>query len=112
MSFLRKAQASGGPLKPASSGDAGFLKEHPALCEYLTSETYPDGSHRHRSSVTVFSEDGFFKACLNEKDQGLVLFVAEASFNDLWPALELLLQADQIPWRKSHSKAGNRPRKS
>jgi hypothetical protein len=104
MSFLRKQvgqDASGGQ---GSFVDADFQKGYPALTEYLTVPQYPDGSPRALATLTLFREDGLWKACLNEKDQGLVLFVAEGRFNVLLEALELLLQEEHPPWRKSTAK--------
>jgi len=112
MSFLRKRPDEVSSSSAAQSVDVAFQKEYPALFEYLTSPQYPDGTTRQLSTMTVFREDGFWKACLNEKDQGLVLFVAEAKFGTLLEALELLLQEDHPPWRKSTGKRGGGARKS
>lgn len=104
MSFLRKQAVELSGSNGASSVDADFLKSYPALGEYMMSQAYPDGTPRLLSTLTLFREDGFWKACLNEKDQGLVLFVAEPQFLVVFEALELLLQEDRPPWRKSTSK--------
>lgn len=104
MSYLKKLQASDGAGKPASFVDVDFQNSYPALHEFMTSPTYPDGSSRQLSTLTLFRDDGFWKACLNEKDQGLVLFVAEDRFGVLMEALELLLQEERPPWRKSTHK--------
>jgi len=111
MSFLKRHTAPDGSSKPASSVDAEFQTMYPALHEYLTAGAYPDGSPRVRSTLTVFSEDGYWKACLNEKDQGLVMFVAESRFGSLVEALELLLQEESPPWRKSAAKGRPGPGK-
>lgn len=104
MSFLKKHQASGESSKHASPEDVAFLKRFPALHEYLTATSYPDGSARQTASLSVFSEDGLWKACLNERDTGMVLFVAESHYDDLLTALELLLQEERPPWRPSKHK--------
>jgi len=106
MSFLRKHQADPSSSSGQPSEDKEFKLQYPALSEYLTCPLYPDGTARQLSTLTVFREDGWWKACLNEKDQGLVLFVAEQGFGTLLEALELLLQEDRPPWRKSTSKRG------
>jgi len=111
MSFLRKHQADPSSSSGQPSVDLAFSQQYPALHEYLTCPQYPDGSVRQLSTMTVFREDGFWKACLNEKDQGLVLFVAESQFGTLLEALELLLQEDHPPWRKSTTKKGGGARK-
>jgi len=106
MSFLRRQSADPSSPNAQSSVDADFQSSYPALSEYLTSAAYPDGTVRQLATLTIFREDGWWKACLNEKDQGLVLFVAESRFGTLLEALELLLQEDHPPWRKSTVKRG------
>ena len=106
MSFLRKHQGDPSSSSAQQSEDSEFKLQYPALSEYLTCPQYPDGSVRQLATLTVFREDGWWKACLNEKDQGLVLFVAESRYGTLLEALELLLQEDHPPWRKSTVKRG------
>lgn len=101
MSFLRKIQTEQSASSAQQCRDEEFQLAYPALSEYLTVGSYPDGSPRQLATLTVFREDGWWKACLNEKDQGLVLFVAENRFSVLLEALELLLQEESPPWRKS-----------
>lgn len=101
MSFLRKHQADPSSSNATQFEDKDFSSQYPALHEYLACPQYPDGSARQLATLTVFREDGFWKACLNEKEQGLVLFVAEQRFGSLLEAIELLLQEDHPPWRKS-----------
>lgn len=104
VSFLNKAR----PVAPADPNappaDAEFTSRCPALAEYLSARSYPDGTQRQTSSLTVFVEDGCFKAVLNDRDQEQALFVSERRFSDLFEALEILLQSDDVPWRKNRSK--------
>jgi len=104
MSFLRKTEVESTQSSSAMTLDPEFSKMYPALHEYLTAEQYPDNSPRIKSTISIFTEDQLWKACLNEKDQGLVLFVAEERFGALIEALELLLQEERVPWRKSKAK--------
>jgi len=110
MSFLKKVEAESTLSKSGGSLDPEFARQYPALHEYMTADVYPSGESRQRSTVSIFVEDGTWKACLNEKEQGLVLFVAEDRFGTLVEALELLLQEDSVPWRKSKPKAGYGPK--
>jgi len=105
MSFLRKAEVDSTQSPSGAILDPEFSKSYPALHEYLTADQYPDSTPRARSTVSIFVEEGLWKACLNERDQGLVLFVAEERFGALVEALELLLQEDRVPWRKSKAKS-------
>lgn len=104
VSFLRRLENEGTPTPSGGVGDKEFSATYPALTEYLTCERYPDGSPREKATLSVFHEDGLFKMCINERDQGLVLFVAEERFSVLLEALELVLQEDRPPWRKSKAK--------
>lgn len=104
MSFLRKFPVGSSSDQPVLSEDAEFKLSYPALSEFLTCPRYPDGTARQLSTLTFFRDDNYWKACLNEKDQGLVLFVAEQRFTVLLEALELLLQEESPPWRKSNVK--------
>jgi hypothetical protein len=104
MSFLRKHQSQSGDSKPPPFVDVDFQNSYPALFEFMSCPTYPDGSSRQLSTLTLFRDDNLWKACLNEKDQGLVLFVSEDRFGVLLEALELLLQEERPPWRKSTHK--------
>lgn len=101
MSFLKRLPPGSGPSSGACLIDPDFSERFPALFEYLTATRYPDGSARRASSLSVFSEDASWKACLNERDQDLVLFVTESRFDTLLEALELLLKMEVPPWRKS-----------
>lgn len=112
MSHVRKVQAEVAGSGLISSTDPVVQARFPALHDYLTLETYDDGSPRQKSSLTIFREDGFWKGCLNERDQGMVLFVAEERLENVFEAVELLLQEDRPPWRKSNTKGRGGPRKA
>jgi len=101
MSFLNKARPAAPSDPSAPPADAEFASRCPALVEYLSARSYPDGTARQTSSMTVFVEDGCFKAVLNDRDQEQALFVSERRFTDLVEALEILLQSDDVPWRKN-----------
>lgn len=111
MSFVRKLQAETAGSSSASSVDVEMRAVMPALHDYLTLEAYDDGTPRQKATLTIFREDGLWKGCLNEKDQGLVLFVAEGRISSVLEALELLLQEDRPPWRRSTTKGSKGPRK-
>lgn len=111
MSFLRKHLPSEEPSKHESFVDVAFQSSYPALSEFLTVAVYPDGSPRQLSTLTLFRDDGQWKACLNDKDNGTVLFVTENTYGTLLEALEILLQEERPPWRKSTFKPNKGPRK-
>jgi len=101
MSFLKRRQPEEGQSNGGQPNDPDFNQRFPALFEHLTANRYPDGTARRTCSLSLFSEDGLWKACLNDRDQGLVLFVTEGRLDAILEGLELLLQEEFPPWRKS-----------
>jgi len=91
--------------------DAGWLSEYPALHEYLVVSTNPDGSPRRTSTLTLFAEHGSFKGFLNERQSGASLCATGDSVAATLSALEVMLEAENTPWRFSdRAKEGNRQR--
>lgn len=108
MSYLRRVSQEGAESNGGEPKDPDFKDRFPALFEHLVASRYPDGSARRTCSLTVFVEDAAWKMCLNDRDQNLVLFVTEGRFDGCLEALELLLQEEQPPWRKSKQFAGKK----
>jgi len=111
MSYLRRRPQEAAELNGGLPPDKDFQDRFPALFEHLTANRYPDGSARRTCSLSVFCEDASWKACLNDRDQNLVLFVTESRFDTLLEGLELLLQEELPPWRKSKAIGGQRGQK-
>ncbi|AYP28967.1 MAG: hypothetical protein [Circular genetic element sp.] len=72
----------------------------PSLWEFLTSAKYPDGSSRILGSLSIWVDVGCIKACLNDRDQGLVAFATADSPEGLWSALEKGLRDDTLDWKR------------
>lgn len=73
----------------------------PALTEYLETDRWPNGDERVTSTLSLFVDAGVYKACLNDRQEELVLF---SSADSLWGALEALegtLEAGTGDWRRS-----------
>ena len=97
---------AGGPSPlPA---DLCIMLKCPSLVEHLSAEQWDDGTPRERSTLTVFIEEGQFKLCLNDRNQGSSLFVASQSLREAVKALEKRLDgsqaADWRPWKRKGRK--------
>jgi len=88
-----RVRARGG-LDPCS-----LAARYPNLWEHLTALAYPDQTARVPSSVSVFLDAGCLKACLKDKDNGLVAFVTADSLTGLLEALEAGLAEESLDWR-------------
>lgn len=101
MSVLRKRDvaAAGVGGKAPVPASCPMLKAYPSVWEFLTASAYPDGGARVPGTLTIFSESGCFKACLNDRDQGISAFVSGNSLTALLVALESGLKDDDLEWK-------------
>jgi hypothetical protein len=72
-----------------------------ALVEFLSLEVWDDGKPRKTGSITVFFEEGVFKAWLNDKDAGHTCCVAADTLGGLLASIERKLPDDSFEWRKA-----------
>lgn len=84
--------------------DSAFAKSYPALAEFLSLETWGEGEARTRGTLTIFWEEGMFKASVNNRDSEEVAFVAKQAFKGLLDAVEKGLAADSLDWRSQARK--------
>lgn len=99
------ASADGGD---DSYGPDELSQLFPHVVEFLVETRYGDGSNRLPGSLSFFTEDGMLKACLNDKDQGLIVFVSGSGLQGCLLALERGLQQDSLEWRKAKDRGGKR----
>ena len=106
--FLRRrTAASSAPeeeeLIPGGEGDH---KLYPALVEFLVVRRWEDKSERTPGTVLFFYEAGKLKACVSDKDAGLVAFTVLETLDGALEQLDGLLRADKLDWRQQ--KGGRR----
>lgn len=109
MSFLQR-QAAGDQAKRVQMSAAGreWAAKHPAVTEYLTATTYPDGGQRQTATAMVFVDQGEWKVCLRDRDTHRTLWVTAGSLAELFTTLEMTLQGGSAEWRQE--KAWEKPR--
>ena len=84
--------------------DAAFAKKYPALSEFLSVEAWDAETERIRGTISIFWEEGSFKASVNDRDADQVAFVSKGTFSGLLESIEKGLQADSLDWRHSKGK--------
>jgi len=98
--YLHRAPANGVPgVEHTLSVEESFPPELQALGEFLSEETWPDGSERARGSLTMFVEGGKIKVCLSDKDAGALAFVSAGTFDELLQWVEQGIRTQQLDWR-------------
>lgn len=113
MAWIKAVRRPDGPLgSGGAAADPLWVQEYPALHEYLTAGTGPDGAVRRTSTITFFTEHGSWKCFLNERDAGASLCASGDSVAGALSALEVMLEQEAVPWRFSDPPAAKngRPR--
>lgn len=102
MSVLRRRDAAGGGNSVNGVvSKCALAATHPGLFEFITADCYGPGEPRVPGTVLVFVDSGLLKACLSDRDQGLVAFVSGASLQALLRAIEDGLRGDNLDWRQA-----------
>ena len=97
----------GGSTSPQVVSDAKVLAESlPVLTAYLVDHEYADGSARQVATLLVFTEDGSWKVCLNDRSQGRSAWCSGPSVREALMSLERALTDGTASWRKSGTPAG------
>ena len=84
------------------------FEKMPALWEFLTASEWEEGETRETGTILIFVEEGRVKACLNDRDQGLVAFTSGVSVEDVFKSADKGLLADTLDWRPSRRGKGGR----
>lgn len=103
------ASSAGG--KGSVPVDAELAKSCPAVAEFMTATTGPDGKARQTSTLTVFTDQDGWKVCLNERDADLSLWAVGTSLLGALAALEERLVAPVVEWRRRSPAKPPRPAK-
>jgi len=84
--------------------DAKFVAAFPRVHEFLTCDKWDDGKSRVTGSLSLFIEQGVWKACLNDRDTEASLYVTGETTLACMKALEGRLdgtkEADWRAWKK------------
>lgn len=110
--FLQRRNGAPTPAKGLglSGASESELAKWGALYEFLFSESWPDGAARRTGTLLIFPDEGRLKACLSDRDQGLVGFATGSSILELLEAVERALREDSVDWRASRTAAKERRR--
>lgn len=103
-SFVKRAQEAREQARTTEGAqDAAFRSRFPALWEWLSVDAYDDGGARETATLLIFFDEGAFKCCLNDRDQGRSLWATGGSFDGAMQALEAFLATGEGDWRSNQS---------
>jgi len=103
MQHMRRSDRGNGQATPANTAppDAATKQKLPGLWEFLTETEWDVGEPRVTGSITFFAEDGMWKACLSDRDQDLVAFVAADTLTKLFLRADEGIRESKLDWRVS-----------
>lgn len=88
--------------------DKHAMDHYPCLVEFLSDDQWDDGTSRTPGSLTLFIEDGIWKACLNDRDASASMYVTGDNAVACMKSLETRLNggtaADWRAWKKKGKK--------
>lgn len=97
----RKSQVKGGG--GMVKRDPRIEKDYPATWDLLTTSKLQDGTVVRTMTVLLFIQDGWWKACLNDRQGEVSSFVSAETAVALLQAIEEGLAQDSLEWRSSGS---------
>lgn len=106
--FARPDQAA---LARPVATDPDWVSEYPAVHDYLTAMRDDTGATRRTSTLTIFAEQGSWKCFLNERTLNASLCATGPTIKDAVAALEIMLEAEDTPWRWNEARTPPGPRK-
>lgn len=95
-----KATIANGQSRSIEESDPKFFSKYPGISEFLSLETWEDGSPRLRGTITLFFEEGLWKASLNDREYERSCFVTKHSLEALLTAIEVGIVKDSHDWRR------------
>lgn len=97
---MKKPAESNGVLDSPTCRCPYLAEAGEYLIEHLRDSAWEDGTHRERSTLTVFVEDGKVKVCLNDRNSNSSLFRAADTLLEALQSLnEALAPTGHADWR-------------
>jgi len=88
--------------------DEASAKRFPCLCEYMTQETWGDGTERPTSTVLLVCESGQWKGCVIDNAEDRTMWASAGSLAGVLEALEGRLAKGTAEWRQRKEKGKRR----
>lgn len=107
---MRRPVAQAAEASPAAAfPDDDWVTLFPLVVEYLTDDSYEDGSRRAQSTMSLKFQDGMILASINDHDLSRGLYRTGLTVLDAVGAIQSALasgKADWRPWKRGGGKKG------
>lgn len=106
------SRSKGAPKKLANEANGVGPEEQasrlfPELTWHLSARAFAEGDPRDPGSLLIFRGDGCWKAMLKDKNDGTCLWVAAATLDGLFAAVEASLTSPDAEWRTDRKGPGD-----
>jgi len=105
--FDRERKRNEGEGQGGQLVDEAFAKRHATLVEVMSARGVVEGHETNRMSLSLFVQDGQWKAILKDKQDGLCLWVSAQTIAALWTSLEACLVDPETVWRTDRYAGAN-----
>jgi hypothetical protein len=110
MSICRRHGAGAGAGEAVSGPvpEPAPFSSFPAVLEFLTLLTWPDGTSRSSGTILTFHEQGCWKLCLNDRDAEESCFVSGRTLLEAFRQAEEAICLGTGDWRSRKGKTKGR----
>lgn len=95
----RRRSAAASRPRSGHAADVQLREEYPALHDMMTTTELADGKPRATTTLLIFTEAGWWKCCVRDRDAGEVAFVADETYYGLLGRVEKGLEGNTLDWR-------------
>jgi len=91
--------------------DSAFVRDYPALAEFMSMDRWDDGTAREPTTLLLFASDGRLKACVNDKACNRVAFITGVDLQEVLRLIECGLETNTLDWRGHRPGGAGGPRR-
>jgi len=102
----RKGSSSQGAADLGLS--SGVMARLEALAEFMTQDTWADGSVRELPTLLVFVDDGRWKCCINDRGEERSAWASGPTVESVLSSLDEQLATGTVEWRGSFQRKGRK----
>lgn len=106
----RPNRAAVDPTKAPPVDGPCDLAGYPSIIAFLADPVWEDGKPRETGTILLLTQDGVWKAWVNDKAGKVSAFVSAASLRDLLDVVNDGIELDQLDWRRDRPRPQGRGR--
>lgn len=94
--------ATGQPAGKILAAQCGIMKPYENVWEYLTQETWPDGSPRQTATLAISMSEGRMLLTLRDRANNRITFASGPTVTEALGQLDMSVGSEDCTWRKDN----------